>query len=59
MGFCYQFIAAFIFTSKFLFSIMVPGCKILDMAQSVGYNEHVDHSGSAVGMLLVTKVAGF
>ena len=32
---------------------------MLDMAQSVGYNEHVDHSGSAVCMLLVTKVAGF
>ena len=35
------------------------GRKMLDMAQSVGYNEHVDHSGSAVGMLLVTKVPGF
>jgi len=33
--------------------------KMLDMAQSVGYNEHVDHSGSAVCVLLVTKVAGF
>jgi hypothetical protein len=47
------------FSFKFLFPLYHPGHKMLDMAQSVGYNELVDHSGSAVCVLLVTKVAGF